>query len=86
METWHTAGKLLESFRVIVLERDDDRMEDIVENSSFLKKYKNSFIKLENIDKIKLSSSYIRELVKTGKSITGMVPEEIEGIVMELYK
>lgn len=51
-----------------------------------MRKYKNSFIKLENIEKIDLSSSYIRELIKAGKPITGMVPEEIESKVMELYK
>ena len=77
---------ILENFRIIVLERDNDVMEDIIENSNLLRKYRNSFIKLKNIEKIDLSSSYIRELIKAGKPITGMVPEEIESKVMELYK
>ena len=77
---------ILENFRIIVLERDKDIMEDIIGHSNLLKRYKNSFIKLENIEKIDLSSSYIRELIKTGKSITGMVPEEIENKVIELYR
>ena len=77
---------ILENFRIIVLERDKDIMEDIIGHSNLLKRYKNSFIKLENIEKIDLSSSYIRELIKAGKPITGMVPEEIESKVMELYK
>lgn len=61
-------------------------MEDIIENSNLLRKYRNSFIKLKNIEKIDLSSSYIRELIKAGKPITGMVPEGIESKVIELYK
>lgn len=77
---------ILENFRIIVLERDEDVMEDIIGHSNLLKRYKNSFIKLENIEKIDLSSSYIRELIKTGKSIIGMVPEEIENKVIELYR
>ena len=77
---------ILENFRIIVLERDNDNIENIIENNNLLRKYKNSFIKLENIEKIDLSSSYIRELIKAGKPITGMVPEKIESKVMELYK
>lgn len=77
---------ILENFRIIVLERDNDVMEDIIENSNLLRKYRNSFIKLKNIEKIDLSSSYIRELIKAGKPITGMVPEGIESKVIELYK
>lgn len=77
---------ILENFRIIVLERDNDNIENIIENNNLLRKYKNSFIKLENIEKIDLSSSYIRELIKAGKPITGMVPEGIESKVIELYK
>lgn len=86
LETWHDVKSILENFRIIVLERDEDIMEDIIGHSDLLKEYKNSFIKLENIKKIDLSSSYIREIIKTGKSITGMVPEEIENKVIELYR
>ena len=86
IETWHTADKLLENFRVIVLERDKDSMECIIENNSFLTKYKNSFVKLENIDKVQLSASYVREQIKNGKLVSGMVPKQIENKVIEIYK
>ena len=77
---------ILENFRIIVLERDNDNIENIIENNNLLTKYKNSFIKLENIEKIDLGSSYIREIIKAGNPITAMVPEEIESKVMEVYK
>ena len=86
IETWHTAHKSLENFRVIVLERDKDSMECIIENNSFLTKYKNSFVKLENIDKVQLSASYVREQIKNGKLVSGMVPKQIENKVIEIYK
>ena len=85
LETWHTAGKLLENFKVIVLERDNDSMENIIENNNFLKEHKNSFIKLERIERIELSASYIREKLKNGESISDLVPKEIEEKVIELY-
>ena len=86
LETWHTADKLLENFKMIVLERDNDNMESIIENNNLLKKYSQSFIKLKNIKKIELSASYIRELIKTKKSISGLVPKQIENKVIEIYK
>lgn len=86
LETWHTADKLLENFKMIVLERDNDNMESIIQNNSLLKKYKESFIKLNNIEKVELSASYIRELVKNKKTISGLVPKQIENKVIEIYK
>lgn len=86
IETWHTSGRLLQNFKIIVLERDNDVMEEIIESNNFLKQYKNSFIKLENIQKIDLSASYIRELIDNKKSITGKVPKEIEETVIKTYK
>ena len=52
LETWHTPNKILEEFKILVLERNDDVMEKIIENSKFLKQHKQAFTKLENINKI----------------------------------
>ena len=61
-------------------------MESVIENNRFLKNYKKSFVKLNNIEKIELSASYIRELIKTKESISGLVPKQIEDKVIEIYK
>jgi len=61
-------------------------MDVIIENSSFLKQHKEAFIRIEGIDRIKLSASYIREQIKAKKSISGMIPKEIENKVMDTYK
>ena len=85
LATWHTADKLLQEFKMIVLERDNDNINEIINKDSFLKQYKDSFIILNNINKINLSASFVRELVKKGESIHGMVPETIERRIIEIY-
>ena len=72
LETWHAANEILQQFKIIVLERDNDIMEKIISNSLFLKQYRESFIKL-NFNKIKLSSSYIRQKVQMGEEIKELV-------------
>ena len=71
---------------MLVLERGDDDIEQIIEEDDFLRKYKTSFIKLQNIEKINLSSTEIRDKVKRGESVTDLVPFEIMDKVIKLYK
>ena len=61
LETWYKPDELLKNFKIIVLDRGEDNTEDIIEKSEFLKKYKSSFIKLKNMKKMNISSTYIRE-------------------------
>lgn len=86
LETWHEADELLKNFKMLVLERGNDDIELIIEDDDFLRKYKTSFIKLQNIKKINLSSTEIRDKVKKGESITKLVPNEILNEVLKLYK
>ncbi len=85
LETWHAANEILQQFKIIVLERDNDIMEKIISNSLFLKQYRESFIKL-NFNKIKLSSSYIRQKVQMGEEIKELVPEKIYKDILRIYK
>lgn len=86
LETWHNADELLKSFKMLVLERGNDSMEEIIETNNFLRRYKTSFIKFQNIEKINLSSTEIRDKVKKGESVTKLVPNEITNKVLKLYK
>lgn len=86
LETWHEADELLKNFKMLVLERGNDDIEQIIEEDDFLKKYKTSFIKLQNIKKINLSSTEIRYKVKKGESIANLIPLEIINEVLKLYK
>lgn len=86
LETWHNADTLLKEFKILVLERGEDKTEEIIEENNFLKKYKDSIMKLSNINKIDLSSTEIREKLKKGETIEDLVPKEILKQVLELYK
>lgn len=68
LETWCMPNEILKNFKIIVLERDDDSMEKIIQNSVFLEQYKEKFIKLNgNIDN-KISASDIRKRIKERKN------------------
>ncbi len=86
LETWYKPDELLKNFKIIVLDRGEDNTDGIIEKSEFLKKYKSSFIKLKNIKKMNISSSYIREQLKLGKTVQNWVPEEISAEVERIYK
>ena len=77
LETWKEAERLLKEYRIIVLERDNDTLSDILQKNSFLKKYKNSLIKIEGIDKIFLSSTMIREKIKNGEEVEQFIDEDV---------
>ncbi len=86
LETWHEPEKILTEFKIIVLERGQDNAEQIIQDSPFLNRFKTSFVKMDNIQKIDLSSSFVRSQIKTEKPIKGLVPEEIEEDVRRLYR
>ncbi len=86
LETWYKPDELLKNFKIIVLDRGEDNTDGIIEKSEFLKKYKSSFIKLKNIKKVNISSSYIREQLKLGKNVQNWVPEEISAEIERIYK
>ena len=74
LNTWEKADELVKKFKVLVLERDEDCLED---NDSFLKENEKSFIKVKNNVRSGLSSSFVREKIKEGKSIRYFTPDEV---------
>lgn len=64
-------------FKVLVLERDDDCLEEIINNNKFLKENENSFVKVKNNIRSSLSSSFVREKIREGKSIRYFTPDEV---------
>lgn len=86
LETWHKVYELLSGFNFIVLKRDEDIVSDIIDKSTILKKYESSFFELNGIDTVDLSSSYVRKRIQDGETIVGLVPSQIEKMVLEVYK
>ncbi len=86
LETWHKVEELMDTFKILVLKRDNDNIESIIKENHLLQKYRNSFIELDNIEQINLSSSCIREKLAKGEDITDLVPEEIKEDVINIYR
>lgn len=77
LHTWRDSDKLMKEFKIYVLKRDKDNIKDIINENKFLKENKDTFIEIKNSITTNLSSSYIREKIKSNKSIRYLVPEEI---------
>ena len=84
IEKWKNPEQLKENIRFIVLKRTgEDRLE--IEK---LKEKGFDFIITDNIDTIDISSSEIREKVKNGSSINGLIDEKVKRYIEEndLYR
>lgn len=88
LKTWNRADELVTKYNFIILERDNDKMEEIIEADEFLKKYRQAFIKFNNPIRTNLSSSFVREQLKEGKSIEYLTPDLVIDYIKErnLYK
>ena len=74
LEKWQKAEELVEKFKLMILERADDNIENIINSSQFLMKNADSFIKANLKLRSNLSSTFVRESVKLGKSIKYLIP------------
>ncbi len=77
IHTWEKADELTKKFKILVLERDNDDMDEIIANNEFLSENKSSFIKVKNNIRSNLSSTFVRDKIKAGKSIRYFTPDEV---------
>lgn len=81
--TWNNPEELSKKFKILVIERDEDNIEAILDENVFLKEHKNSFIKLKKNIRSNISSSFVRDKLKRGKSIRYLTPDEIYYYIKE---
>lgn len=77
LDTWYEIEQLLNRFKVIVLARDEDNIEDIINNHNLLSKYAPSFVKANISVRTNLSSSFVRNEIKNNNSIKYLLPDEV---------
>ena len=69
LHTWEKAEELVQNFKILVLERGQDQLEQIVQESDFLRTYSDSFMKVKDNIRSNMSSTFVRAKIKRGKSI-----------------
>ena len=88
MAHWYHPEVIFRLAGVIVLLRDQDTAETLAET---VKRYEAEYgagIRLIPFEKQEISSTEIRERIKNGKNLTGLVPEGVEQYITEhgLYR
>ena len=78
IESWYNPKRLLKEYKIIILEREDDRIEELIKENKFLEKYKESLIRIDGIEKIFLSSTMIRNKIKNGENINDYIPKLVK--------
>lgn len=81
--TWHNPEEIMAKFKVLILERDNDCMDNIIVSNAFLSENKERFIKVNESIRTNLSSSFVREKIRTGKSIRYLTPDEVYKYIKE---
>lgn len=77
VDTWNSPERLLKEYKIIVLERENDKLEDVIQKNKLLEKYKKSLIKIEGIDKIFLSSTMIRDKIKNEENVEEFINTDV---------
>lgn len=83
LNTWQKADELTKDFKIYVLERDKDNIEEIIKSNEFLNKNKQAFIKAKDNITSNLSSTFVRNKLKNGKSIKYLTPDEVVEYIEE---
>ena len=83
LSTWWTAEELVSKYKIFVIERDEDIMNDNIENDEFLKRNQASFIKVKENIRSNISSTFVRDKIKQGKSIRYLTPDEVYYYIKE---
>lgn len=88
LHTWKEPERILKNYKIIILERGEDKLEEIIENDELLKKNKTSIIIAKKIKPIKTSSTMVREKIKNGEDVKDFFKEEVFKYISknELYK
>lgn len=75
--TWYKHQNLLQNHYIIVASSDFERTNNIIENCDELKKYREHLILLKTPIPSYIRSTKVRQLLKEGKDVKGLVPDQI---------
>ena len=83
LHTWDRAEDIVSKYKVLIMERENDQFDEIIENNSLLLKYKENLIKLKQELRSNYSSTYVRNQIKANKSVRYLLPEEVYKYILQ---
>lgn len=83
LDTWKKSEELIQKFKIYVIQRGKDNIEEIIKSNEFLNEHSKSFIKVKNNIITNLSSTFVRDKIKNGKSIKYLTPDVIVKYIEE---
>ena len=83
LDNWNSPERLLKEYKIIVLERENDKLKDIIKGNKLLTKYKESLKRIEGIEKILLSSTMIRNKIKNGENVEEFIDKNVLEYIRE---
>lgn len=81
--SWKAYVDLISKYKLLVLERGEDVMEDIINASVELQEYAENFIKVKATVRSNGNSTVLRQKIREGKSIRYLVPDEVYFYIQE---
>ena len=88
IHTWDRAEELVSKYKFLIMEREPDVIENILNENELLKRYQSNFTKINQGIKTNFNSRYIRNQIKNNKSIRYLVPDQVYQYIKEnkLYR
>lgn len=77
IHTWVRAEELISKYKILVMERDKDNIDEIIQNIPLLKRYKINIEKINQEIKSNYNSTYVRTQIKNKKSVRYLMPDEV---------
>jgi nicotinate-nucleotide adenylyltransferase len=84
IDKWMNYDYLLNNYKVIVTKRDDDNIDDIINDKGILK-YENNLIIYNKHNSSALSSTYIRDLLLKGEDVTNYLDDKVSNYIKEYH-
>lgn len=82
LDWWYKIDEILKNYKILVLKRDDEDEAISIKIAEYKEKY-GADIKVLNNKRVEISSSLIREMIKSGKSIKYLVRDDVEKIIRD---
>lgn len=88
LHTWKRAEELVSNYKILVMERNEDKVEEIIKQNELLNCYKENIEKLNEEIRSNFSSTYVRAQIKKKKSVRYLLPDEVYEYIKEnnLYR